>query len=73
MIGLRVEKNRSKKAKCRICGNRIVEEYRLYDAGSHDIFYYHIDCVIKTGDALRHESYKNILDVNRRGVDVTQL
>lgn len=48
---LRVEKSKSKRARCKICRELIEDSYRVYCR--HDVgFYYHIRCLKEFADNL---------------------
>jgi len=71
---MRIEKTTSKRAKCRICYKTITEDYRAYAYGSHDVLYFHLDCLINVGDLLKNEDYKIIIEQTKYGeIKVTDL
>lgn len=72
---MRVEKSRSKRASCSICGLIIKDELRLLEWGSLNKIFYHIDCLIRTADGIR--SCKNLRERVKQskesGINVTEL
>lgn len=56
-----IEKSKSKRARCSICGEKIEDEYRLFDSGNSDVLFYHIGCLVRG-----IEGVKNVKDLERR-------
>jgi hypothetical protein len=71
-----VEKSKSKKAICQICNKFIEDDYRIFVYETRGVHYYHIDCIIKTGDSLKNASYKALIEAQpeyKKFIKVTKL
>lgn len=44
---LKIELNKSKLTKCRQCGEKIIDEWRMRCYHRNEVIYYHVDCVRK--------------------------
>ena len=52
-MSMRVELNKNRRAKCRICDVRITDEYRVYSVGYRSVLYFHIGCLRDVAESLR--------------------